>query len=601
MNNLEINLMTPQMIVVGIENFKDLILQSDVFVDKTLFIKELLENGGNVILITRPRRWGKSMNMDMLKCFLSIEVDEKGIPLPEEKCINRKLFLGGEVDLGLGETKLLKPLKISSDTKSLRRLGQYPLIHISFKECKADTYDVINDKIKQSISDLFKNHSYLKHSEKLTDDEKDLLSKYIKNDIDANHLHHSLRFLSEILFKHFSRRVYILIDEYDSPINHVYSEFGFGSKELKAVVTIFQSMFGASLKGNTSLERGVITGILRIAKANLFSGINNVSENTLLDKKFIKSYGFTQEEVDELVTQVPTETNPEEIKSWYNGYTFGGETIYNPWSIMQCLSNDGALDTYWIDSGGTGLLTKSFLSDEMQQHLQTLLKGGDITVPIAKQISFEDIDKPIGFFSLLLFAGYLNPYAVNAQKNIYSLSIPNQEVSRIYELRVIDWVTSKIKSDITEYYLLITLLAANKPQEFKATLQQLLQNATSFYQTGEKNAELFYSGFMLGLINTISTTHIIDSERESGKGRPDIVLIPKPESQNNLAIIIEYKVSKTQEDSNLSNIVQEALVQIQSKNYDTKLKEFAHISQILKIGMAFAGKEMEMEWVIDKI
>lgn len=589
--------MTSQMIVVGIESFKDLVLQSDVFVDKTLFIKELLENGGNVILITRPRRWGKSMNMDMLKCFLSIEVDEKSIPLPEEQCTNKKLFLGGEVDLELEGTKSLRPLKIASDQNSLRHLGQYPVIHISFKECKADTYDVINNKIKQSISDLFKNHSYLKHSEKLTDDEKDLLSKYIKNDIDANHLHNSLRFLSEILFKHFSRRVYILIDEYDSPINHVYTKFGFGSTELEAVVTIFQSMFGASLKGNTSLAKGVITGILRIAKANLFSGINNVSENTLLDENFSKSYGFTQEEVDELLTQVPTETAQGKIKSWYNGYTFGGETIYNPWSIMQCLSRRGALDNYWIDSGGTGLLTKSFLSDEMQRHFQTLLSGESITVPIVKQISFEDIDKPIGFFSLLLFAGYLNPKVSDAEESIYDLSIPNKEVSNLYKLRVIDWVTSKIKSDIVGYYSLVTLLTKGKPEEFKTELQTLLHNATSFYQTGDKKAELFYSGFMLGLINTVSSTHIIDSEIEAGDGRSDIILIPKPEKQNTLAIIIEYKVSKTAEG--LQNMPQEALKQINDKNYDARLKSRPNVKNILKIGMAFAGKEMEMEWVID--
>ena len=589
--------MTPQMIVVGIESFKDLVLQSDVFVDKTLFVKELLENGGNVILITRPRRWGKSMNMDMLKCFLSVEVNEKGIPLPEEERTNRILFLGGEISLELGGTKSLRPLKIESCQNSLRHLGKYPVIHISFKECKADTYDVIHSKIKRSVSDLFIKHQYLKHSEKLTDNEKDLLSRYIINDIDEEALHNSLRFLCELLFIHFGRRAYILIDEYDSPINHVYTKFGFGSAELEAVVTIFQSMFGASLKGNTSLAKGVITGILRIAKANLFSGINNVSENTLLDESFSKSYGFTQEEVDNLLTQVPTKTTPEKIKSWYNGYTFGGEIIYNPWSIMQCLSRKGVLDTYWIDSGGTGLLTKSFLSDEMQEDLQILLKGESITTPIAKQISFEDIDKPIGFFSLLLFAGYLNPKLIDVEESFYALSIPNKEVSNLYKLRLIDWVTSKIKSEYKGYYSLVTLLTKGKPEEFKTELQTLLHNATSFYQTGDKKAELFYSGFMLGLINTVSSTHIIDSEIEAGDGRSDIILIPKPEKQNTLAIIIEYKVSKTAEG--LQNMPQEALKQINDKNYDARLKSRPNIKNILKIGMAFAGKEMEMEWMID--
>lgn len=588
----------------GIEDFKKLLFHSNLFVDKTLFIKEILENSGDAILITRPRRWGKSMNLSMLKYFLEIEVDAKGIPIPLEQSVNRKLFLGGEVDLGLGLTKELNPLNIASDSMSMRYQGQFPVILVSFKEAKGSSYEEIEDKIKLQILKLYGQYRYLEQylaedNNTLSKIQKIQLGQYFSGDFNKQGIENSLAFLSEILTKHFGKNAYILIDEYDTPINHTYITFGSESKELTNVLNLFRSIFGASLKGNGSLERGIITGILRIAKANLFSDINNVSENTLLDENFAKSYGFTQDEVDELLRQYPTETLPEKIKLWYNGYNFGGETIYNPWSIMMCLSRKGKLDNYWIDSGGTDLVDKALTSDESQEDLQKLADGKTINSPITKQISFEDIGEPIGLYSLLLFSGYLNPNPVDIEENIYELSAPNKEVLYIYKTRMLRWVTNKLKTDRSRYYSFVTLLASGKIEEFKEQLQEFLQNATSFFQTGEKKAEVFYSGFMLCLINTISTTHIVDSERESGNGRPDIVLIPKPERNNNLAIIIEYKISKTIE--NLKLDAQTALDQIQAQKYDIKLKAQPHIKQIFKIGIAFFRKNVEMVYVEEKI
>ncbi len=355
-------------------------------------------------------------------------------------------------------------------------------------------------------------------------------------------------------------------------------------------------MLGSSLKSNPYLEKGVITGILRIAKANLFSDLNNVREYTLLDKQFSKFYGFTQEEVDELLIKVPTKTTVEQIKDWYNGYNFGGETIYNPWSIMLCLSSEGVLDYYWLDSGGTALIDKVLLSDEMQKDLQQLAAGGNIVSPITKQISFADINKPIGLFSLLLFSGYLNPAAKELEENIYELSVPNKEVRHIYKTRVLQWVTNKLKIDSSKYYSFIALLADGQIEEFKEELQRLLQNSTSFYQTGEAKAELFYSGFMLGLMNMLAVSHIIDSEKETGKGRADIVLIPKI-GQNNNAIIIEYKIAKKEEDLEL--VAKSGLAQINNLQYDTKIKEHSHIQKIIKISMAFCGKEVALQYQVD--
>ncbi|BFD46153.1 MAG: AAA family ATPase [Rickettsia endosymbiont of Sergentomyia squamirostris] len=595
------NIVIPKM-RVGDDDFKSLLFNSDIFVDKSLLVKEIIEDSGSVILITRPRRWGKSLNMDMIKKFFEIEVDERGKPLPQEKRVNHKLFTGGIVDLGFDENKELQPLKIADVVRSMKRQGQFPVISISFKDVKGSNYQDVESGIKNQVTKLFGKHRYLKHyiakdTNLLDDVQKEKLNRYFTGKFDKEYLKDSLGFLSELLYKHFNQKVYILIDEYDTPINSAYIKFSDKSKEFEQVLELFRGMFGSSLKGNTCVEKGVITGILRVAKANLFSDLNNVSEYTLLDKKFAKFYGFTQTEVDELLTKVPTKTNSEEIKNWYNGYTFGDEVIYNPWSIMQCLARNGKLDHYWLDSGGTGLVDKTLLSDEMQEDLQQLASGKIIVSSITKQISFNDINSRSGLFSLLLFSGYLNPTVIESAKNIYELSVPNEEVKFIYESRLLQWVSNKLQVDTSLYFPLASLLPAYRLEEFEERLQDLLQNSTSFHQTGNKKAELFYSGFMLGLVNMLSSSYIITSEQESGSGRADIIMIPKAGREDN-AIIIEYKIAKNTED--LALVAQMGLKQIIDKQYDTKIKEYSHVKKIIKLSMAFCGKNVELQYQVNE-
>ncbi|WP_425363841.1 AAA family ATPase [Candidatus Tisiphia endosymbiont of Hybos culiciformis] len=603
----EINIISanskPPKMMVGTDEFYDLLVNSDIFVDKSLMIKELLEDSGKVILITRPRRWGKSLNMSMLQKFFEIEIDQNGVPLPTEDRVNRMLFTGGIVDLGIKGKRTLEPLKINDNEYAMVQQGSYPVILLNLKDVKGSSYQEIESGIKNQVTKLFVNHRYLKHyiakDENLLDDvQKEKLSRYFTGKVDKEDLKDSLKFLSELLFKYFNQKVYILIDEYDTPINSSYIKFDSKLEEFEQVLELFRGMFGSSLKTNSCVEKGVITGILRVAKANLFSDLNNVSEYTLLDKKFAKFYGFTQAEVDELLTKVPLDTDPDQIKGWYNGYNFGGEVIYNPWSIMQCLSNEGKLDHYWLDSGGTGLVDKILLSDEMQIDLQQLASGKSIIAPITKQITFSDINTRSGLFSLLLFSGYLNPTAIEPAKDIYELSVPNKEVEYIYETRLLQWVSSKLQMDSSLYYPLVTLLPNERLEEFREKLQELLLNATSFHQTGEKKAELFYSGFMLGLINTLSPGYIIESERESGSGRADIILLPKVGKHNN-AIIIEYKICKSPDI--LKSVAKEGLDQIVRKQYDTKIKEYSHIQKIIKIAMAFRGKEVALQYQIDMV
>ncbi|WP_341749879.1 AAA family ATPase [Candidatus Tisiphia endosymbiont of Sialis lutaria] len=591
--------------LVGTDDFKKLLLNSNVFVDKSLMIKELLVNTGDVTLITRPRRWGKSLNMDMVRRFFEIEVDEQGIPLPQEQRVNYKLFSGGEVDLGLasGRKKLLKPLKISEYPDILLDYqSQFPVIIISFKGVRGSSYEEIESKISYQIIKLFSNYRYLKRyvseTEHLLEEaEKEQLTRYFSGKINKVDLENSLKFLSDLLYKHFNQKVYILIDEYDTPINSSYMEFGH-KEEFNQVLKLFRAIFGNSLKTNDSLQKGVITGILRVAKANLFSDLNNLTECSLLDERFSSSYGFTQAEVDELLTKVPTTTKPEEIKNWYNGYNFGGEVIYNPWSIMQCLASKGKLDHYWIDSGGTDWIDHVLLSDEMQTDIQALVAGKTITSSITKHINFADIRQPEGLFSLLLFSGYLNPAAKMSEQDIYELSIPNYEVKYIYQKRMVQWVSKQLDIDNSGYYSFVTLLPDGRIEEFKERLQELLLNSTSFHQTGEKKAELFYSGFMLGFINMLGSSYIISSEQESGDGRADVVMIPKI-GKGDKAMIIEYKIAKSLED--LADIAKAGLQQIINKKYDSKIKEYSHVKQILKISLAFCGKNMELEYEVTKL
>ena len=539
----------------------------------------------------------------MIEKFLAIEVDQQGNLLPIEQRNNNKLFIGGEIDLGFGETKKLKPLKISSDAKLMKRQGQFPVISISFKDVKGANYQEIVEGVKNQITKTYGRYKYLeqyleKDNNLLTANQKEQLTKYFNGQLDNINLKNGLGFLSEILFKHFGQKSYILIDEYNTPINSAYITFGDKLDKFKKITELFGGIFGSALKDNDSLEKGMITRILRIAKANLFSDLNNVTEYTLLDREFTKSYGFTQEEVDILLQQVVPQTDSNEIKNWYNGYTFGGEVIYNPWSIMQCLAHKGKLDHYWLDSGGTGLIDKALLSDEMQKELQELLEGKGIVKKLYKQISLSEIENNTDiFYSLLVFAGYLNPCLANDDEEYprYRLTIPNKEVRNIYVERVISWVTNKLNIKVSDYDDFVGLLTDQKIDKFKQKFSEYLMNSTSYHDLIK---EKDYHNLIGGILAPLTRGYIIESNRESGHGRFDHMLIPR-ENRGNSAIIIEYKVSETTED--LISTARIGLNQIINRHYDTKIKEYQHVKNIIKIAMAFCGKEVWLQYQIDSI
>ena len=596
---------------VGTDDFKTLLLNSDVFVDKSLMIKALLEDSGSIVLITRPRRWGKTLNMDMVRRFLEIEIDAQGNPLPVEQRNNIKLFTGGTIDVGFDETKELEPLQIAAHATILKRLGQFPVIFITFKNLEGESYKEIEEGLKTELYNLFEAHRYLMHSTQLEPDEKEAFAIYLSPDITTEHIKSSLSLLTNLLYKHYNKKVWVLIDEYDTPINSAYSYFGNNEKAFKKVLKLFRGIMKATFKKETGkpelpVERGLITGILRIAKAELFSGLNNVNEYSLLDEEFATCYGFTQAEVDELLTKVPTKTDPEQIKGWYNGYTFGGEIIYNPWSMMQCLSRKGKLDHYWIDSGGTAFIDKVFVSDAIQGDIQQLLEGKGIFKKLYKQIALGDIEEDEDiFFSLLVFAGYLNPCLADSDEEDprYHLTIPNKEVQYIYRARVTKWLTRKLNIKMSDYDHFITLLLNQKIDQFGAKLQEYLLHSTSYHDLSQ---EKDYHNLMGGLLSPLASKYTISSNKESGYGRCDHILTPIV-GRGDHAIIIEYKVVKDKKELDINGdkvkkelalIAKAGLAQIQDKQYEATLSQQPHVKKMSKISLAFFGKQVAVYYKI---
>ena len=455
------------------------------------------------------------------------------------------------------------------------------------------------------ITTLYDQYVYLQDQAWLTKNQRNRLAKYLEGQIVATDLEDSLRFLSKLLYKHFGKPAYILIDEYDAPINHAYREFGETTKEgekikkgeknkeFEKVLQLFRSLLGAALKSNPYLEQGFMTGILRIAKASLLSELNNLSEYTLLDKRFITSYGFREQEVEELLDKVPTVTDRAEIRHWYNGYHFRGETLYNPFSIMSCLSKEGELAPYWLESGGTGLIDVAFVSDQIQKDLQTLTASKSIVSRIRRQVSFEALQSPVGLFSLLLFSGYLNPVAISEADDLYELSVPNYEVSKIYEQRLLEWVAKKLEINTEDYDSLARFLAMGELETFQKSLEEFLTRSASFLQTGDQKGEIFYNGFMICLLCCLSCYYLIKSEPESGRGRPDVVLIPKAAAHKDQAMVIEYKVG--QDASELPSLAEAGLRQIETKGYATRARTHDHVKKVLQICLAFSGKDVVMK------
>ena len=551
--------MEKKAIPVGIENFEDIIKDNYYYVDKSMLIEDILVNRAAVTLFTRPRRFGKTLNMSMIKYFFDVRNKDE----------NRKLFEG---------------LKIFG-SEYMKEQGKYPVIFVSLKDLRANTWEMCLWEIKKLISKIYREFQYI--TEKMNEDDKEIYDsiKNRKNDMDLNT---SIELLSEYLFEYYGERVIILIDEYDAPIINAFDKSYYNE-----AINFFQVFYSSALKTNDSLKYGILTGITRIIKEGIFSGLNNLKVDTILNKKYSEYFGLLESEVIKMLDYFEMKYKIEEVKEWYNGYIFGDKRVYNPWSIINYVDN-GEIKAYWANVSGNTLLEN--MLDQAGEDVYTDLKRFTDGENIEKYISDGTTIKSLlsnedEIWQLFLYSGYLTKAKEQIEidetseyTNIYNLKIPNKEIRKYFGNMFLNrFFGTELKTSI-----LIKALESGDIKKFEKTLGEIMVNMLSHFDL-DSEMEKIYQVFMIGLVGFLMGKYEIISNNESGYGRYDLAMIPI--KSNEKAYLMEFKISKTEKGMTLK--AEEALKQIDKKKYDTRLKARG-IKKILKIGIAFYGKKVKV-------
>ena len=568
-------------ISIGKQDYESLITSGCFYVDKTYFIKEWWESQDDVTLITRPRRFGKTLNMSMLECFFSNKYAGRG-----------DLFEG---------------LSIWNDEKYRQLQGTYPVIFISFAEIKANNFKDTKNDMVSVINDVYKQHSYLLEDAILTDAERNLfrqLDDYSKNtnvnkDISNEIIYRSVKDLAAILYRKFEKKVIILLDEYDTPMQEAYVN-GFWND----MVGFIRSFFNSTLKTNPYLDRAIMTGITRVSKESIFSDLNNLNVITTTNDEYNTSFGFTENEVFAALDEAGLSEKKDDVKLWYDGFTFGKhKDIYNPWSITNYLDKK-EFKTYWADTSSNSLVGKLIQrgSPKIKKAMEKLLNGEYITVGIDEQIVFEQLDNDEdAIWSLLLASGYLKvdsmEICVSTGEQKYELSLTNLEVRVMFQKLIKGWFMTGDDSS-NEF---ISALIDGDLEAMNYYINEVTLNVFSSFDVAGKDEsrirpENFYHGFVLGLMAGQRNNYIIKSNRESGFGRYDVMMIPKHstnEAGKKLpAIVLEFKVKKSNEKT-LEEAVQAAHKQIEEKRYDEEILALGiEKERIRHYGFAFEGKKV---------
>lgn len=543
---------------IGVENFEDLRRNGYYFVDKTLFIKELLDMKGKVNLFTRPRRFGKTLNMSMLRYFFEVG-----------KADNSELFQGLKI-MDAGE-------------KYLTHMGQYPVISISLKSMKQPVYEDAFYCLQEELAGEFKRHDELLSRLPYEADREKYL-RFIGRKAEPKEYLGSLKFLSECLFRFYGRKAVILIDEYDVPLENAYFS-GFYDR----MVSVIRALFESALKTNDYLEFAVVTGCLRISKESIFTGLNNLNVVSITSDSFAEHFGFVPEEVEQMLKDYGLEDNLETVKQWYDGYRFGETEVYNPWSVINyvnsCYRDKKAFaKPYWSNTSSNSIVRNLVEHADIsaKQEIEALIEGGTITKPIHEDITYDDMDSTQdNLWNFLFFTGYLKKIREEQDGETIrmEMAIPNSEVRYVYKNAVLRWFEEK--TDQKELSPLYESILNGDPEKMAEILSENLMETISFYDYQES----YYHGFLAGMLKNIGN-YIVQSNRESGNGRPDILL--KYPSVRGKAVIIEIKISKTYQG--LEEKCDEALRQIEEQDYEESLREEGY-QDILKYGVAFYKKE----------
>lgn len=548
---------------LGTSDFKEVIDEDRYFIDKTLIVKEFLEDNGKIVLLPRPRRFGKTFNLSILRYFL-----EKS---PEDR---RYLF---------------NELNIEKETEIMKKQGKYPLIHITFKDEKHNSFDKFIESMRKNISSIYKSFYYIYEYLEFQDD-KTYYDDIINRKASVQDLEIALFRLSEMLNTYHKQKVIILIDEYDTPIHE-----GYFKNYYSEIIGFMRNFLSAALKDNENLEKALITGILRVAKESIFSGLNNFKVYTLLNEEYSKFFGFTEEEISKLLEDFNCNEEIDNFKVWYNGYIFGAETIYNPWSTLYYLSEKNKeFMPYWVNTSENSII-KSLLasgSEEIKLGLETLYRGGAIETRIYEDIVMSEIDSGSeNLWSFLLLSGYLK--VIDRRKDeedetfIYTLKIPNKEIRILYKDIIRKWFKEGFVSN--DFTNMLRALVIGEIELFEEYFSLYVLRSFSYFDISGENPERVYHAFILGMLVSLSTTHEIVSNRESGLGRYDVSLIPKDRSK--IGIIMEFKSIRINSKMTLEEGLKKALNQVNKQLYDTELKALG-VTNIIKLALAFKGKEV---------
>lgn len=556
-------------VAIGIQDFSTIIENNYFYIDKTAFLKEWWDSGDSVTLITRPRRFGKTLTMSMTEQFFSLEY--------------------------AGRSDLFENLEIWKNEEYRRLQGAYPVISLSFARIKERDYEKTKQKMCEILRNIYIKFSYIKESARLTDADRAYYDRMLAEDIRETDATSSLYQLSDFLYRYYGKKVIILLDEYDTPMQEAFVD---GYWEELAAFT--RSLFNSTFKTNPALERGIMTGITRASKESIFSDLNNLEVVTTTSDKYATTFGFTESEVFHALEECGLESEKNEVKRWYDGFIFGThKDIYNPWSILNYLDSQ-QYTTYWANTSANSLVGKLVREGNrnIKEKFEKLLCGECIWSEIDEQIVYNQLNgNEQAVWSLLLASGYLKVLSYEKYKDIpegtepkYQLALTNLEVKLMFQRMIRDWFAT-VQPDYNDFVKAMFIGDVDAMNEY---MNRVALQTFSYFDTGDRASgaepERFYHGFVLGLLVDLQDRYYVKSNRESGFGRYDVMLEPKHPGQEN-AVILEFKARSTRKEKSLEETAQSALEQIRQRKYREELKtKGIKEEQIKEYGFAFEGK-----------
>ncbi len=550
---------------VGVDNFEKLVTRGYYFIDKTWYIKELLDKKADVNLFTRPRRFGKTLNMSMLQYFFEDMYTEEG-----EKKDNAYLF----------EDKKI----MQAGERYLAHMGQYPVINLTFKDAKQPDFELAYDAMRRQIANEYLRHKFILLDERLSEEKEEYLS-IMRRKADRGSYNQSIAFLSRCLEKYYGRKAIILLDEYDVPLENAFTENFY-----EEMVGFIRTLFESSLKTNASLEFAVITGCLRISKESIFTGLNNLDVISILDWNYGEYFGFTEEEVKLLCADYKLEHKYELIKDWYNGYIFGNTNVYNPWSLIRYVKalkshEEEYPHSYWANTSSNSIVRRliEMADDSVKSELEELIDGGTVEKPIHEDITYGEVYENMdNLWNFMFFTGYFRKVSERIGEDdvkYLTLTIPNREVRYIFRQKIMEWFNRKMKArDLTGLH---TAFVSKDAARVEEEVTEILYETISSFDESEN----YYHGLVAGLLSGMKGYRTV-SNRETGKGRCDLFV--KPVSRRKEAFIVEFKTTKKMKE--IEKRAEEALEQIAEKRYFLELEEDGY-DQYCSYGIAFCGKD----------